>query len=170
MPHTERHTEAKMGRVETHEEQPDRKGGGRTLLSPQRRAQLFTQVDRVTEIPMLVLALFLIPILTARLLLDLTPDTEALLDQLDFYIWVAFTAELVTKTYLAPSRLDYLRAHWLDVLMVLLPIFRPLRVLRFLRIGVVMVRLGVSLRRLLISHGLGYTLLFGGVGVVLRGR
>ena len=38
-------------------------------------------------------------------------------------------------TYLAPNRWQYLREHWIDVLTVLVPFLRPMRMLRIIVVG-----------------------------------
>lgn len=44
--------------------------------------------------------------------------------------WTLFAVDLVVRVVLAPDRLRYLLRHWLDVLVVALPLLRPLRLLR----------------------------------------
>jgi voltage-gated potassium channel len=91
---------------------------------------------------------------------------------LSWFIWVAFTAELVTKTYLAPQRITYLRRHWYDVVIVALPFLRPLRIarsaraLRLLRLAGVVAAASAAphpARSVLDAHGLKYVLLMGGL-------
>ena len=52
---------------------------------------------------------------------------------LDWIIWGVFAAELAIRIYLTPRRLRYLRQHWFDVLIVVLPFLRPLRIVRSAR-------------------------------------
>jgi voltage-gated potassium channel len=47
-------------------------------------------------------------------------------------IWISFIFDLAYRTYLAPNRLTYLARHPVDVLAVVVPAFRALRILRVL--------------------------------------
>lgn len=134
-------------------------------MNPERRARLYNRVDRATRVPMLVLAGAMVPLLLLPALAKLPPDVEDLFVVIDGFIWLAFAAELAAKTYLAPSRARYLRDNWLDVVIVAIPVFRPFRFLRFLRLAVFLARAAFGLRRLLVHHGLAYTLLAGLVAV-----
>ena len=51
---------------------------------------------------------------------------------MDIFIWVIFATVLTLKAFLAPHSLEYLRQHWLEVLIVVVPFFRPLHILRIL--------------------------------------
>jgi voltage-gated potassium channel len=44
--------------------------------------------------------------------------------------WVLFAVDLLIRVVLAPDRRRYLLRHWFDVLVVALPLLRPLRLLR----------------------------------------
>jgi voltage-gated potassium channel len=61
---------------------------------------------------------------------ELTPGSSATLNILDKFIWGVFAIDLVSKTYFAPNRIRYLRAHPFDILIVALPFLRPLRIIR----------------------------------------
>jgi voltage-gated potassium channel len=139
-------------------------------VDAERRAHAYRSVERLTEPLMLALALIFIPLLVVPLVVPLSAEAERVVLTLDWVIWAAFALELTVKTYLAPSHLRYLRDHWFDVLIVLLPFFRPLRLvrsvrllrlLRLLRLISLAMRVLTSARRLLRSHNLHYTLLVG---------
>jgi hypothetical protein len=57
---------------------------------------------------------------------------------IDYLAWAAFSAEYVIKLYLAPDRWRFVKANIPDLVLVVVPMLRPLRVLR-----------GAWLRRLL---------------------
>ncbi len=44
--------------------------------------------------------------------------------------WTLFAVDLLVRVVLAPDRLRYLLRHWIDVIVVALPLLRPLRLLR----------------------------------------
>lgn len=153
----------------------------------ERRAARLDRVEHYTEIPLLLLALLMIPLLIAPVVLDLPARIERILLTLDWIIWGIFAAELLVRLYLAPARLAYLVSHWFDVLIVLLPLLRPLRVfqsarmLQLLRAGRVLAYLlrgSHTTRALFARQGVQGSLLFGlaalivsaiGVALVERG-
>ncbi|MPZ49315.1 MAG: potassium channel protein [Dehalococcoidia bacterium] len=140
------------------------------LMTRERRQEAYLTVERFTEVPMLVLSALLVPLLLAPLLFDLSPGLDDALFVLDWAIWGVFALELGVKTYLSPQRLPYLRQHWFDLLIVVLPFLRPLRVVRSaralrvfraLRLVSVVARVTHSTRAVLAGHGLQYILLIG---------
>ena len=102
---------------------------------PDRREILLDRIERMTELPLLVLALAMVPLLTAPLFWDLSPTSEAVAFALDMFIWALFATDLAVKLAVAPRRAEYLRQHWLEVLVVLIPFARPLRILRLIVFG-----------------------------------
>lgn len=136
-------------------------------MKHERRRELYTAVDRFLEFPMLCLALVFIPILIVPWIFELNSTWESALEAANWTIWVFFALELVVKLYLAPARLAYLREHWFDVVVVVLPFARPLRiaqsarVLRIARLARLIsaaFRASHSLRAMTEQHGLHYFL------------
>lgn len=87
--------------------------------------------ERRAEVPLLLLALaFLVayawPVLDRRL----DHDIEAFLNVVSWTVWAAFAVDLVSRVALADDRPAYLLKRWYDVALVVLPILRPLRLLR----------------------------------------
>jgi voltage-gated potassium channel len=65
----------------------------------------------------------------------------------------AFLLEFAARCYDSPSRVDYVRAHWLDLISAIpIPSIPGLRILRLLRLFRVL-RLGVLLRHRLLARG-----------------
>jgi voltage-gated potassium channel len=100
-----------------------------------RRKRLFDRVERVTEVPMLILAVIFLVAILAPEIADLSEEAVLALEAISWIVWGAFAFELVLKTYLAPERTRYLITHWVDVLSVLVPFLRPLRFLRVVAVG-----------------------------------
>lgn len=100
----------------------------------QRKATL-QRLERTTELPLMLLAFAMVPLLVAPFLWDLSATSEAIVLSLDVFIWALFAADLVVKTAVSPRRAQYLRQHWLDVLVVVIPFARPLRLLRIVVYG-----------------------------------
>ena len=134
------------------------------------RQAAFDRVERLTDPPMIVLSLAIIPLLLVPLFFDLSPSVDRTFFALDWLVWGIFAIELTVKTYLAPRRLSYLRSNWFDVVIVVVPFLRPLRVvrsaraLRVLRAGratSVMMKASANGREILTRHGLHYGLVLG---------
>jgi voltage-gated potassium channel len=125
-----------------------------------RREELLHRIERITEMPLLVLAFAMIPLLLGPLLWELSAQEEATFLILDYFIWALFAVDLIVKTAISPHRLAYLRRHWLEVLVVVIPFFRPLRILRIFVFGS---RAWVGMRRLV---NVDFLLVYG-VGLVI---
>jgi voltage-gated potassium channel len=91
-----------------------------------------------TALPMLILAVISVPLLVAPLLFDLHEGVRSTIVALDWFIWAAFAVEYGIRLYLAPTKWSFIRGNVLDLLVVALPLLRPLRLARsarFLRLG-----------------------------------
>jgi voltage-gated potassium channel len=122
-----------------------------------QREALLHRIERLTELPLLVLAFMMIPLLVGTLWWELSPSEEAIFLTLDWFIWAVFAIDLAIKLIVAPHRLAYLKGHWLEVLVVVVPFFRPLRIIRVFIFGS---RAWVGTRRLvnvdfLLVYGIG---------------
>ena len=103
----------------------------------------------------------MIPLLIGPLIWKLSTSEEAIFLTLDWFIWAIFAIDLAVKTMVAPKRLAYLRRHWLEVLVVVVPFLRPLRILRIFIFGS---RAWVGMRRLvnidfLLVYGIGLVII-----------
>jgi voltage-gated potassium channel len=134
--------------------------------------------ERQTAWPMMALALAIIPLLVVPLLVNLSPGMETTFYTLDWLIWVAFVLEYGIRLYLAPNKRFFVSHNVIDLLFVLIPFLRPLRVLRSARAfallratrGVVVLMRAVdAVQDVLKRHKLGYTLLIAMVVVVGSG-
>ena len=132
------------------------------------REQALERFERVAELPMLVLAVAMVPLLILPLTLDLPSGVESAFVATDWLIWAAFAVEYAVRLYLAPRRLQFVRREWPDLVILALPFLRPLRLarsaraLRMLRLTRLVTFLGSAARdvkRLLVRHRLHYVLL-----------
>ncbi|MDP8922009.1 MAG: hypothetical protein M3O34_03935 [Chloroflexota bacterium] len=78
---------------------------------------------------MLILSVVFLVVLALPEFVELSPDAEYGLEVVGWLIWAVFAFELGVMTYLAEDRRRYLLTHRVDVLTVLLPFLRPLRLL-----------------------------------------
>lgn len=124
--------------------------------------------QRATELPLLLLAVAMIPLLVLPLLVHLPGPVEAALTAADWFIWAAFAFDYLVRLALSADRKKYIRHEWPNLLIVLLPFLRPLRVvrsaralrlLRLSRLSAVLGEVGQEGKRLLVRHHLHYALL-----------
>jgi voltage-gated potassium channel len=97
------------------------------------RAALSRRWERATDWPLMVAAVIF---LAAYAVPVLDPDLPSwLLDLsrwLSWITWGLFAVDLIVRLALADERLRYLVRHWYDVLVIVLPLLRPLRLLRLI--------------------------------------
>lgn len=128
----------------------------------EQRGDAYERFDRAVERPMAVLALLMIPLLVATIAFDLPEPVNDALVSVDWLIWALFSAEYLTKLYLAPDRWRFVVTHPFALLIVILPFLRPLRALRVLqalRLAAFGLRGLREARAVLRHHGLSYVLL-----------
>jgi voltage-gated potassium channel len=92
--------------------------------------------ERRAEVPLLLLALaFLVayawPVLNERL----GQGLREFLGVVSWAVWAAFALDFATRLYLTEDRRRYAVRHWYDVLLIGLPVLRPLRLLRLLALA-----------------------------------
>ena len=126
-----------------------------------QREVMLHQIERVTELPLLILAFVMIPLLLGPMLWELLPQEEAIFETVNTFIWAIFAVDLVIKVMVAPRRWPYIKRHWLEVLIVAVPFLRPLRLLRIFIFGS---RAWVGIRRLvhidfLLVYGIGLVIM-----------
>ena len=84
-----------------------------------------------TDRPLLVAALLFLVAYAVPILQPALPGWAAdACRGVSVVVWVLFAVDLVVRIYLAKQRIKYTLSVWLDVLAVLLPALRPLRILR----------------------------------------
>jgi len=96
---------------------------------------------------MLVLALVFLVVLVAPLVVDLPAAARTAFSAADLAIWPAFAVDYGVRLYLAPARWHFVRTHPLDLIVLALPMLRPLRALRLLRPARLGAIAGVAHRR-----------------------
>ena len=101
----------------------------------ERRRRLADRIERASRLPMVLLSIVFLFAVGIPEITPVPPDVEELLEGVNWLIWAIFAFELGVMTYLAPNRWQYLREHWIDVLTVLVPFLRPMRMLRIIVVG-----------------------------------
>ena len=139
-------------------------------MAPQSgREALVSRLEHRTERLLTVLAVVLIPLLLIPLLVDLTAEAAAVLVDADYVIWAIFAGALIVPLAVSPNRFGYLRRHWLDFILVAVPMLGPFRSARAIRLLWVVGAAGRVLdgsRRLIRQRSTGL-LLFGATLVVV---
>ena len=67
----------------------------------ERREILLDKIERTTELPLMILAFAMVPLLAAPVFWELSPSWEALVIALDTFIWAVFAADLTVKIAIA---------------------------------------------------------------------
>ena len=138
---------------------------GGSLGEPDTALERF---EATTALPMLVLALAVIPLLLIPLLTEVSGATKTTIVSIEWFIWAAFALEYLIRLYLAPVKWPFVKNNKIDLVVVIVPFLRPLRIarsaraLRLLRAArlTTFVARGVSaLRVVLDQHALKYVLL-----------
>jgi voltage-gated potassium channel len=97
---------------------------------PAAREDLVGRLDRYLDVPLALASLALVLIAIIELTGEVSGPWQGRLAVLGWVLWGFFLVEFVVKLALAPVKRRYLREHWLDALIVLLPFLRVLRLAR----------------------------------------
>src|SRR3974377_2054824 len=95
-----------------------------------RSQEAYDRFAKAVDGPMMVLTILWIPVLIIPLVTSVHGEVDESLVAIDYTIWALFVVEYFVKLYLAPERWRYVKTHILDLIIVVVPFFRPLRVAR----------------------------------------
>ena len=101
--------------------------------SPSTGNTSLERFEATTAWPMLVLSFAIIPLLVIPLTVELSRSAERTLVTIDWIIWGLFAAEYMIRLYLSPARSTFVRGNKIDLVVIVLPFLRPLRVVRSAR-------------------------------------
>jgi voltage-gated potassium channel len=118
--------------------------GGPARVKPERgeprlredyalREELRERLDRYMDLPLALASILLVLLAIIQLSGEVNEPWQSRLEVLGWVLWSLFFIEFAAKFALAPAKRVYLRRHWLDVLVVLVPFLKLLRVLRILQ-------------------------------------
>lgn len=111
-----------------------------------RSKERLEEYERRTSPAMVVLSLLFIAIYAVQVLVvRIDHRWQDLLAVVNVLIWLCFVADLGIRLWLAPRRLSYAVRHPLDVVAVIIPAFRSLRVLRVFTAGQWLLNRGTNL-------------------------
>jgi voltage-gated potassium channel len=129
----------------------------------------YDRFAQAVDTPMLVFTILWLPVLIIPLSTAVHGAVATSFATVDYTVWALFSLEYMIKLWLAPDRGRFFKTHLLDLLIVAVPFFRPLRMgrlirlLRLTRVGVVVAE---SLRRgrsILTHNGFHFVVLAAGV-------
>ena len=137
-----------------------------------RSQDAYDRFSAAVELPLTILALLWLPVLIVPFVVRLQASAADTFNAIDYFVWAAFVVEYLVKLYLAPSRWRFFTHHLVDLAVVALPVFRPLRTLRLVRlvnlarVSVVLANAVTRARAVFTHRGLHFVLL-ATLGVVL---
>ncbi|OIQ88769.1 pH-gated potassium channel KcsA [mine drainage metagenome] len=106
------------------------------MIGAMSTSDRFERYEARTSGPLTVLALAFLVVFGAPIVWpDLPTFLVRVCDGANVAIWALFAADLVARVALAERRWSYLARHPVDVLVVVVPMLRPLRVLRVFAAG-----------------------------------
>jgi hypothetical protein len=95
------------------------------------------RLERIFSVPMIIIALMILPVLLVEFTLEeqisVHLGLRVLLHVSTGLIWFAFAVEFVVMIAVADKKLRYCGQHWLDLVIILLPLVSFLRSLRIVR-------------------------------------
>ena len=100
---------------------------------PAAREELLGRLDRYLDVPLALASLVLVLLTIIELTGEVSGPWQGRLTALSWALWGLFFVGFAAKLTLAPAKSRYLRGHWLDALIVLLPFLRVLRLARVLQ-------------------------------------
>jgi hypothetical protein len=107
-------------------------------------------VNRRFHWPMMVLALAVLPLIAWEFIAPPASGTWPwwLSASAMAVIWTAYVFEFIVKIAIAECRIEYCRRNWLDIVIIALPLLRPLRVAYLARTGRMFALRGAAMRLL----------------------
>ncbi len=112
------------------------------------RAELSERWERQTQWPLIISALLFLFAYAIPIIWPESPrELKLICNWVDWATWALFALDYFVRLLLAADRRRYLVRHWLDLLIVALPLLRPLRLLRLLPLISVLNRRATSLLR-----------------------
>lgn len=117
-------------------------------MATRTRAELGERWERVTQWPLIISAVVFLFAYAVPIIDPSIPRwAKHLCNYLDWGTWALFVLDYAVRLLLAENRPRYLLRHWLDLIIVMLPLLRPLRLLRLVPLISVLNRRATSLLR-----------------------
>ncbi len=124
---------------------------------------LLKLMKRKFSIPMIIIALLIIPVLLVEwkfydeVAAFLNTDLSFYLDMVQAFIWMAFAFEFIIMFSISNEKINYAKKNWIDILIILLPFIAFIRTLRIIKIArLTQLARGYKLRGLLMKARQGF--------------
>jgi hypothetical protein len=99
---------------------------------------LCDRLDRAFSLPMLCIAVLILPVLAGELFwaeeVQANPGLRIALDLATAIIWIAFCVEFIVMSTVAPKKLAYITHNWVNLVIIVLPFLAFLRGVHALRV------------------------------------
>ncbi|MGC0365992.1 voltage-gated potassium channel [Rhodococcus sp. 27YEA15] len=123
--------------------------------------------QRLTDLPLTAAACLILVAYAYQVLAEPVGGAYVLTNRIMWAAWVVFAVDYAVRLWLAPQRGRWFVRHLLDLAMVVLPMLRPLRLLRLVTLLAVVYRSsGASLRGRVVVYAVGATTLLIGVAAL----
>lgn len=124
--------------------------------------------EAATDVPLIVAAVLFLFAFALPILWWPTPPQLALICEVVVWCtWAVFACDFVVRVCLAHDRLRYALRHWFDLIVILLPALRPLRLLRLVTVlSVLNRRASTSLRGRVTTYVISAALMLTMVGAL----
>ncbi len=87
----------------------------------------YLDLEKKLQLPMFVLTIFYLILFSIRLSDSLSQTSITIIDFLDIVIWITFIGEYLALLFYSTNKIDYIKTHVLNLLIVLIPSFRLFR-------------------------------------------
>ncbi|HZS93655.1 MAG TPA: potassium channel family protein [Chloroflexota bacterium] len=99
------------------------------------REELRTRIDNYFDFPLAVASIAMVLLAIIQITGEASPVWQVRLGILQGLLWALFVLHYLVMFLLAPDKRRYVKRHWLDTLVVLLPFVAWLRILAVLRVA-----------------------------------
>ncbi|HWU46065.1 MAG TPA: potassium channel family protein [Humibacter sp.] len=131
-----------------------------------RRPLTLDRWQRLTDTPLIVVALVFVVAYAWTVLADLRPPADRVQDAVMWGAWALFGIDYIVRLTLAERRWQWFWRHLLDLAIVVLPVLRPLRLLRLVGLLAIFQRFAGTAFR---GRAMLYVFSYGAVLVLMAG-
>lgn len=107
------------------------------------REELRDEIDNALDLPLAILAIISLVLIIIDLTTVIQPPFLFYTEVIFWFVWSVFVLEYTIKLFVSTDKRLYIRTHWIELAIALVPFLRILRILRIARLtrGVALLRL-----------------------------
>jgi voltage-gated potassium channel len=98
------------------------------------REELRDLLDEALDVPMAILAFIALVLIIIDLTTEVSPEWRLRIDMVFWFVWTAFLAEYIAKLLLSENKRRYIRTHWIELAILIVPFLRIFIVFRILKV------------------------------------